>query len=773
MRMIEILKNKMTPESILTAGFGVEREGLRVTPQGRLALTPHPPIFGDKLKNPYITTDFSESQIELVTPVFYSVDETYDFLEALTDIVIGEIGVNNELFWPYSMPCSIPDDNQIPIASYQGEEGKKARAYREKLMVKYGGKRQLISGIHYNFSFGEEFLTTIWQELGTQESYKDFKDRIYLKVLRNFLRYRWLIIYLMGCTPGLHNSYIEECLQCMGDCGNETYLSPGGTSARNGSCSGYKNEIDLYPDYSSIKDYIRSINEFVERGDISEAKELYAQIRLKPKDYKNVLDSLAAEGIQYLEIRTIDLNVFDKCGIAKIDLDFMNIFMLFLLLEGEEFFDTWQQEALINEVAVAEHGLEPDLELLDHRHWTLKSAWAEDILEKVAEVNEYLDLKQDRCIKEMQNRVRQPETTYAHRLKLLMQQKGCLDANLEMAKAYKKQSDADHYRLKGFENWEMSTQVLIKEALTRGIKVIPMDASDNIVRLEKDGRREYVKQATKTSADNYVTPLLMENKVVTKKILQENGLPVPDGEEYFSFMEAKQKLTKYVGNKVVIKPKSTNFGLGICIFDQGGTLEELLEGARIAFEHDNTILIEDYIPGLEYRFLTMGDEVVAVLHRRPANVVGDGVSTIQQLIDEKNKHPYRGDGHTSPLKKIELDDQAQMFLKKQGLSNQSIPAKGKMVLLRGNSNISTGGDSIDFTDQMHPYFSEIALKAARAFGAKFCGVDIILEDYRNPDSNYGIIELNFNPMIVMHAYPYEGKERRLGYNILKTIGLVD
>ncbi|MBP8031599.1 MAG: bifunctional glutamate--cysteine ligase GshA/glutathione synthetase GshB, partial [Acetobacterium sp.] len=225
--------------------------------------------------------------------------------------------------------------------------------------------------------------------------------------------------------------------------------------------------------------------------------------------------------------------------------------------------------------------------------------------------------------------------------------------------------------------------------------------------------------------------------------------------------------------KVVIKPKSTNFGLGICIFDQGGTLGELLEGARIAFEHDNTILIEDYIPGLEYRFLTMGDEVVAVLHRRPANVVGDGSSTILQLIDEKNKHPYRGDGHTSPLKKIELDDQSLMFLKKHGLTDQSVPEKGEMVFLRGNSNISTGGDSIDYTEKMHPYFSEIALKAARAFDAKFCGIDIIIEDYSSPDSNYGIIELNFNPMIVMHAYPYEGRERRLGYNILKTIGLVD
>ncbi|MDD3305702.1 MAG: bifunctional glutamate--cysteine ligase GshA/glutathione synthetase GshB [Acetobacterium sp.] len=771
--MIEILKNKMTAESILTAGFGLEREGLRVTKKGKLALTSHPPIFGDKLKNPYITTDFSESQIELVTPVFYSVEETYDFLEALTDIAITEIGEKNELFWPYSMPCDIPDDNLIPIATYQGEAGKVARQYREKLMAKYGGKRQLISGIHYNFSFGEEFLTTIWEALDVDETYKEFKDRIYLKVLRNFLRYRWLIIYLMGCTPGLHNSYIEECLQCMEKCGNETYLSRGGISARNGSCSGYKNEIDLYPDYRSTKEYISSVNEFIARGDISEAKELYAQIRLKPKDYHNVLDSLAQDGIQYLEIRTIDLNVFDKCGIAKIDLEFMNIFMLFLLLEGEEFFDTWQQEALINEIAVAEHGLEADLELLDHRHWTLKTAWAEDILDKVAEVNAYLDLKQEQCIKVMQNRVRNPEITYAHRLKLLMQEKGCLGANLEMAERYKKLSDADHYRLKGFEKWEMSTQILIKEALTRGIKVIPMDVADNIVRLEKNGHQEYVKQATKTSADNYITPLLMENKVVTKKILQENGLPVPGGEEYFSFLEAKQKLAKYIGKKVVIKPKSTNFGLGICIFDQGGTLDELLRGAQIAFEYDDTILIEDYLPGLEYRFLIIGNEVVAVLHRRPANVVGNGFSTILQLIEEKNKHPYRGDGYTSPLKKIELDEQSLMFLNKQGLTSQSIPQNEEMIFLRGNSNISTGGDSIDVTEKMHPYFAAIALKAASVFKAKFCGVDMILEDDTDPDSNFGIIELNFNPMIVMHAYPLEGRERRSGYNILKTIGLTN
>lgn len=770
--MIEILKRKMTPEDILTAGFGIEREGLRVTPQGKLALTPHPSIFGDKLENPYITTDFSESQVEIVTPVFHSVKETYDYLEALTNIVISEIKENNEYFWPQSMPCDVPEDKYIPIAVYQGEAGVIAREYREKLKAKYGGKRQLISGIHYNFSFSDDFLETLWKESKSQETLKDFKDKLYLKVIRNYLRYRWLIIYLMGCTPALHDSYLKACLACMNDVGKNTFLTKDSISARNGSCSGYKNTVDLYPNYASMGDYVESINEFIQRGNISEAKELYAQIRLKPKNYKNVLESLEQDGIQYLEIRTIDLNVFDKCGIAKIDLNFLNIYMLFLLFEGEEFYETWQQEALLNEKYVAEYGLKPDLELLDHQHWTLKTAWAEDILKNIVEINEYLELGQEQCIKVMLERVKNPETTYAHRLKMLMVEKGYIAGNLDLARKYGVETEKNHYKLKGFEDWEMSTQILIKEAMTRGIMVTAIDPAENIIALKRGDHKEYVKQATKTSADTYITPLLMENKVVTKMILKENGVPVPEGEEFFSLDQASRQLPKYIGEKVVIKPKSTNFGLGICIFNHGGTLEELLEGARIAFEYDNAILIETFVPGLEYRFLTMGDVVVAVLHRRPANVVGDGVTTIEALIKKKNGHPYRGDGHTSPLKKIELDDQSRIFLKQQGLSAQAVPEKEEMIFLRGNSNISTGGDSIDYTEKMHPHFCEIALAAAKAFNAKFCGVDIIIEDFENPQSPYGIIELNFNPMIVMHAYPFEGKERRLGYNILKTIGLV-
>jgi glutamate--cysteine ligase len=469
--MIEILKYKMTPQEILTANVGIEREGLRVTDNGKLSKEPHPKIFGNKLKNPYITIDFSESQVEIITPVFNSVKKSYRFLEDLTNIIITEIDEKGELFWPQSMPCDIPEDSEVPIGIYEGDEGILARQYREELMRKYGGKRQLISGIHYNFSFSETLITILWKESKSEKAYKEFKDAIYLKVSRNYLKFRWLIIYLMGSSSGAHASYIEECLSHMNAIGKNTYISDDVISIRNSSCGGYKNMIDLFPDYSSIDHFIESINDFIENGDISDVKELYASIRLKAYQNRNMLDSLKKDGIQYLEIRSLDLNIFDKCGVSEIDLDFLNLFMVFLLLEGEELFETWQQEALINERLVAEHGLDPELELLDQDHWTSKRAWSEDILEKITQIDDYLDLGQKKCIDVMMDRVKNIQQTYAYRIKKLISTKGYIEGTLELAQKYKKEVKTDCYQLKGFEEWKTASQILIKEALTRGIKL--------------------------------------------------------------------------------------------------------------------------------------------------------------------------------------------------------------------------------------------------------------------------------------------------------------
>ncbi len=161
-----------------------------------------------------------------------------------------------------------------------------------------------------------------------------------------------------------------------------------------------------------------------------------------------------------------------------------------------------------------------------------------------------------------------------------------------------------------------------------------------------------------------------------------------------------------------------------------------------------------------------------ILHRVPANCVGDGKKNIRELIEIKNQSSLRGKGYKKPLEKIRLDDNARLFLKQRDLDFDYIPKKDEIVYLRENSNISTGGDSIDYTDLIPERFKNIAVLAAKAANARICGVDMMLEDYRNAESPYAIIELNFNPAIHIHSYPYKGKERNIAKEVLKLLELI-
>jgi glutamate--cysteine ligase len=319
---------------------------------------------------------------------------------------------------------------------------------------------------------------------------------------------------------------------------------------------------------------------------------------------------------------------------------------------------------------------------------------------------------------------------------------------------------------------ELSTAMLINAAEHRGIEVEILDLEDNFIRLKKGDRTEYVKQATRTSADTYIAPLIMENKEVTKLVLREKGINVPAGIKVKSAAEAMVHYQDFRGKDIVVKPKSSNFGLGIMIH-KNLQCESCYQKAVIqAFTHDAAVLIEEFIPGKEYRFLVIGDEVVGILHRVPANVVGDGVHTIEALVAEKNLNPLRGKGYVTPLEKLRLDHTEIAFLSEQSKSIETIPGPGETVYLRENSNISTGGDSLDFTDEIIAAYKAIAVKAAQAVGAKICGADIIIHDIQEPptDNNYSIIELNFNPALHIHNYPFVGKNRHVDDKVLDLLG---
>lgn len=326
--------------------------------------------------------------------------------------------------------------------------------------------------------------------------------------------------------------------------------------------------------------------------------------------------------------------------------------------------------------------------------------------------------------------------------------------------------------MEDYKGLELSTQLLIAEAIRRDVEVKVLDWDDNFIRLQKGAKVEYIKQATRTSVDTYIAPLIMENKEVTKIVLREHGISVPEGISVKNIEEAVENFSQFEGKDIVVKPKSTNFGKGVFILKNIKALEEFKKAVEQALSYDSIVLIEEFIAGKEYRFLVIGDEVAGVLHRVPANVVGDGKSTIEELVYEKNKNPLRGQGYVTPLEKIKLGTVEKEYLALQGKDISYIPKKEEIVYLRENSNISTGGDSIDYTDEVHQDYKDIAVKASKAVGAKICGADIIIHDIkaRGSSENYSIIELNFNPALHIHDFPYKGENRQVEKKVLNLLG---
>ncbi|MCG6167883.1 bifunctional glutamate--cysteine ligase GshA/glutathione synthetase GshB [Leptospira sanjuanensis] len=326
------------------------------------------------------------------------------------------------------------------------------------------------------------------------------------------------------------------------------------------------------------------------------------------------------------------------------------------------------------------------------------------------------------------------------------------------------------YTLEGFSDLEISTQIVIRDALNRGLEVEVLDRKNHFLRLkDSNGLVQYVKEASKTALDSYMSFLVMENKTISKIVLFESGLEVPAGD---SFAEADSALVfwrKNSNRKMVVKPVTTNFGIGITILAPFASEEDVKKAIKIAFNHSESIIVEEFAEGNEYRFLVVGNETVAVCNRIPANVIGDGKHTIEQLVAIKNEDKRRGVGHVTPLEKIQLGETELDVLQQFGFTKESIPSKDQKVFLRKNSNISTGGDSIDVSDLAHPYYKDLAVKAAASVGAKICGVDIILKDLETK-GEYRILELNFNPVLYIHNYPYEGKNRDVGNKILDLLG---
>jgi glutamate--cysteine ligase len=394
---------------------GVERESLRVVGNGELAHTRHPAALGAPLTNENITTDFSESLIELVTPPF---GETWELVQYLCDIhqfVYRHLG--EELLWATSMPCAIDGDASIPLAQYgRSNIGRLKTVYRHGLGVRYGRIMQAISGVHFNYSFGK----ALWGVLhGVDQSklpQQDFMSEQYFALLRNYRRHGWLVLYLFGTSPAVSNSFFAGREFTLAALDANTSYEPYGTSLRM-SDIGYrnKNQSTLSVSVNSLEEYVRDLSSAIRtpyppyekigvkvNGEYQQLNtnilqienEYYSYIRPKRIAHsgERPTQALYRAGVEYIEVRALDVSAFDPVGVNQNKLRFLEAFLALCLLRESEPIGRDEQAVLdANHLMVARRGREPKLSLKRDGRDVPMLEWARELLDAMQGLCEMLD----------------------------------------------------------------------------------------------------------------------------------------------------------------------------------------------------------------------------------------------------------------------------------------------------------------------------------------------------------------------------------------------
>ena len=402
-----------TGSPLVGALRGVEKESLRVDPTGLLAQTAHPRALGSALTNQYITTDFSEALLEFITPALGS---TWEALRCLCDIhqfTYQRLG--EELLWTASMPCRIPADNEIPLARYgTSNVGQMKTIYRRGLGFRYGRHMQTIAGVHYNYSLPEQFWPVYKEILGSEASNAEFRSEQYLRLVRNFRRFGWLVLYLCGASPAMCKSFSDDAQ--LSELNADTWYEPYATSLRM-SDLGYSNQNQARINISlnSLGEYIADLSDAIETVEpayesigvkvdgeyrqlntnlLQIENEYYSPIRPKRVAHSGERPTAALRrgGIEYVEVRSLDINVTDPAGINQNTMRFMEAFLVYCLLEDSPpFDDATLEETKFNQTGTAGHGRDPGFRLQREGREVPLSAWAAEIVDKVQGIAELID----------------------------------------------------------------------------------------------------------------------------------------------------------------------------------------------------------------------------------------------------------------------------------------------------------------------------------------------------------------------------------------------
>ncbi len=414
---LDLLSQPAHRQRLRDCQHGIEKESLRISVDGRLAQTPHPLGLGSALTHPSITTDYSEALLELITPVHSRIETLFESLDAVHRFTYSQLG--DELLWTESMPCWLPEtDAEIPIAWYGTSNiGTLKHVYRRGLAIRYGKAMQCIAGIHYNFSLPPQLWALLQEHDGSPLSARDYQSERYVGLIRNFRRYAWLLMYLFGASPALCASFLQGRDHKLEQLGDKSLYLPYATSLRM-SDLGYNNNAQsgLNVCYNSLDSYINSMLQAISlpyapyaalgthdsQGQWQQLNtnllqienEFYSPIRPKRVTHsgEKPVHALASRGVEYVEVRCMDIDPFTPLGIEPATARFLDSFLLYCALEDSPFMDSQAcDEAASNFALAVKRGREPGLMLgrggagAELKHWGL------ELLESIERCAQLLD----------------------------------------------------------------------------------------------------------------------------------------------------------------------------------------------------------------------------------------------------------------------------------------------------------------------------------------------------------------------------------------------
>ncbi|RRK10763.1 bifunctional glutamate--cysteine ligase GshA/glutathione synthetase GshB [Lactiplantibacillus garii] len=725
------------------SNLGLEVTMQRVDGSGHLSTQPYPQALGTPSENHQIHNDFAQTRLKLTTPATADVNALMAYLTGLNTTARRALAAGDYL-WPLSSNPVLPEKlTDIPLAETDAVGFKRQQA----LANKYDVHKLMTTGTHVNLSFNEQLFTRLYTEAFHQhfDSYVDFRNAVYLKVAQGFVRMNWLIQYLFGATPTLNVT---------DDKAKRQRSSVHNFAGRYSQVKG---------DYTSIDRYVAKLQADVRKKDLLSISDFDGPVRFRSTGQ---LTTLARQGVYYLEFRGLDLDPTSAVGVDQNAVEFLRLLAsYFVMMPALPTAMVAQVSAQADQLAAQVTGENP----------TTASAQAVPAIQVLDALHHFvtkygLPNSDGVLLDYLKKRVRDPKQTPSAQV---ASQKEPLAWANQRAQRFQVAATQRPFELPGFTNLDLSSQLLAQQALARGIQVNVVDARANILRLTHRNQAQLVVNGSGTDLNPQALTTVLKHKVAAKQVMAEHGVQVPASQTYRSANQLIDDYDRFVAEGGIVL-KATDQSRKVVAFRIMPRRQLFEQVVRQLFEQTKSVMAEELIVASSYRFLVIGGKVQAVVERIPANVVGDGRSTVQTLLDNKNARPLRGSAFTFPQSEVKLGTVERYRLESYHLDLDSVVGRGTQLLLREDATFGNGADVLDATDDMHASYVHAVEQLVADLQLNVAGVDVMIPNLYaelTPEHPEMAVYLGIHaaPFLYPHVFPMFGDSQPVAGRLLDEL----